>query len=320
MTMTEQNRAVIVEIRDTYAAALTESGAFVRVRNEGYSLGQPVLLEQTVPGEETAQPRQPRRRRARFTAFASMAAGFLLLLLGGFKGYTTPIGVVSLDVNPSIEYSINCFDRVLDIVAVNDDGETILQGIDEKTLKFRSVDEAVDATIAALRKSGYLTQTTENDVVLSASSYSEQHAEQIAQRLNTRVSKQSDLTVYAVSVSKNEVRSAHTLGTSAGKLHIIEKLGESMAMDTAFNPKDWIETPVREIIAETKENIGKNHANGEKGQSQSKPDTTGDAAKPGGNDTETQPKSGDPGGSTPQQQTGGNTANPGGTQGGGKMP
>ena len=137
--MNEQKSAMIVEIRGAYAAALREDGVFVRVRNTGYEIGQTILLD--VAAEEERIPAvQPKRRRSRVTAFAGIAAGFLLLLLGGFKGYTTPTGVVSLDVNPSIEYSINCFDRVLDITAVNDDAEKILEGLDESALRYHPVD------------------------------------------------------------------------------------------------------------------------------------------------------------------------------------
>ena len=248
--MKEQKSAIIVEIRGAFAAALREDGVFVRIRNAGYEIGESVSLEQDELPEKIAQPK---RKRTRFTAYAGMAAGFLLLLLGGFKGYTTPVGVVSLDVNPSIEYSINYFDKVLGITAVNDDAEHILAGLDEAKLRYRSVDEAVEQTILVLRENGYLDETTENDVVISAASYSARHTEQVAERLGERVGQQSDLTVYSMAVSSGEVQSAHDLGTSAGKLNIIERLGENWNETTSFEPEDWVEKPVREIIRETKE-------------------------------------------------------------------
>ncbi len=271
--MKEQTSAIIVEIRGSYAAALREDGVFVRVRNEKYEIGQSIALDWD---ETPVHQEQTKHRRARFTAYASMAAGFLLLLLGGFKGYTTPIGVVSLDVNPSIEYSINCFDRVLDISAVNEDGSAILAQMDENALRFRPVDEAVEATISVLRENGYLAEATENDVVISASSYSVQHTEQIAERLGTRVGKQDDLTVYSVPVSRGEVQSAHALGTSAGKLQIIERLGETLEPSEAFDPEDWVEKPVREIIAETKANADQQKTNEEDKRGRLKPNVTDD--------------------------------------------
>ena len=270
--MNEQKSAMIVEIRGAYAAALREDGVFVRVRNTGYDIGQTILLDVAVE-EERIPVAQPKRRRSRVTAFAGIAAGFLLLLLGGFKGYTTPTGVVSLDVNPSIEYSINCFDRVLDITAVNDDAEKILEGLDESALRYHPVDEAVDATIAVLRENGYLTDATENDVVISAVSYNDAHTAAIADRLGKQVQKQADLTVYSIPVSKGDVQSAHNLGTSAGKLQIIERLGESWDKDETFDPNDWVAKPVREIIRETKEQTNAK----ESGKDNPKPATAGQA-------------------------------------------
>jgi hypothetical protein len=241
----EQTGAVIVEVRGSKAAALTQSGEFIRVKNEGYTVGQQVLL---IPQPAAAQPV---RKRMRVTALAGMAAGFLLLVLGGFKGYTMPVGVVSLDVNPSIEYTINAFDRVLDITAVNDDAGKILANMDKNALRYRPVDEVVDATILALRENGYLTAATGNDVVIAASSYDTRHTERIAERLGLRVGQDDGLNVYAVPVSHVEVEDAHARGTSAGKLYIIEELESSWNSAEDFDADDWIERPVHDIIHET---------------------------------------------------------------------
>ncbi|MBA4347394.1 MAG: hypothetical protein C0413_00875 [Clostridiales bacterium] len=242
----EQTGAVIVEVRGNKAVALTEQGEFIRVHNEGYTVGQQALL---IPQPEVALPV---RRRMRVTAYAAMTAGFLLLLFGGFKGYTMPVGVVSLDVNPSIEYTINAFDRVLDISAVNDDAGLILAGMDENALLYRPIDEAVDVTILTLRENGYLSDATENDVVISASSFDLRHTERIAERLGVRVRQHGDLTVYSVAVSNGEVEYAHARGTSAGKFYIIEELEDSWAAPESFDSDDWIARPIREIILETK--------------------------------------------------------------------
>lgn len=318
--MKEQKSAMIVEIRGAYAAALREDGVFVRVRNVGYDIGQTISLE-VAAAEEPIQRTQPKRKRSRVAALASVAAVFLLLVLGGFKGYTMPIGVVSLDVNPSIEFSINCFDRVLDITAVNEDAEKILAGLDEKALRYQPVDEAVDATIAALRENGYLIDTTENDVVISAASYSERHSDAIAQRLDKRVRQQADLTVYSIPVSNREVKSAHDLGTSAGKLQIIERLGESWNKDETFDPEDWVARPVREIIRETKEQSGEPAKENQKSRTAGQADTAsgGASATPPQQSQQTQP------GGTYQQPSGATSpvqdpAHQGETKPGGKGP
>ncbi|MEA4940283.1 MAG: anti-sigma factor domain-containing protein [Christensenella sp.] len=242
--MKREMDACIVELRGRYAAALTSDGQFVRIRNHGFSVGQTVRLtkRQTMP----AQRRQLR-------ALTAVAAGLLFLVLGGFKGYQTPVGVVSLDVNPSIEYSINVFDRVLSVRGVNEDGEVLLNQMDATLLKNRPVAEAVEQTIESLRESGYFPQDAENDVVLAASSYSTQHAEQLAEQLKGRVARQSDLTILSFSVTHQEVEQAHALGSSAGKVRIVQQLEQSNQAGNGFQEEDWLEKPVRDILQETQE-------------------------------------------------------------------
>jgi len=275
--MKERSRAVVVEIRGSSAAVLTGDGSYVRVPNKGYTVGEEIQMQSAA---------QSAYRRARFTSFAAAAAAFLLLF-GGFTSYAAPAGVVSLDVNPSIEYTINCFDIVLDATAVNDDAGLILAAMDERTLRFRPVDEAVEATIAQLRESGYLTQEQENDVVLSTSTYNNRHAERLSERISERVRLQNDLTVYSVTVERNKVQNAHELGTSAGKFYLIERLGEAIGQNNAFDPSDWVETPVREIIAEMKGKPGAFESdNATKGnameQPEGRPDQDGQPRQGGG--------------------------------------
>ncbi len=287
--------AYILEINGRHAAALTEDGRFVRVKNKNYFVGQSVQLNERK--EETKQ-------RVRYSALASMTAGFALLLFGGFAGYNAPVGVVSLDVNPSIEYTINCFDRVLSIDGVNEDGSRIVSEMNSENLINQPVDEAVEATIFQLRESGYLAEQTENDVVLSASALTLTHANALANRLEQLVMQQEDLQVTSVSVSRNEVQQAHALGTSAGKLYLIERLQQATGTDEAFDPKDWLNTSVREIIRETATRSGVPQQNGEQdGQTpagQQLPNATPPqsgtgATVPDGSTTSPQPTGGEPG-------------------------
>ncbi len=234
--------ACIVELRGRYAAALTGDGQFVRVRNRGYSVGQTVRLTE-------AHPESNPGRRVR--ALTSIVAGLLFLILGGFKGYQTPVGVVSLDVNPSIEYTINAFDRVLGVRGVNEDGQTLLEGMDTAEMNNQPVGDAVEQTINTLRESGYFQQDLENDVVLAASSYSAQHADRLAEELKSCVSQEDDLTILSFSVSREEVEQAHSLGASAGKVRIVQQLEQSNQAGKDFDQKDWLNKPVREILDQT---------------------------------------------------------------------
>ena len=230
--------AAIVEVRRLYAVALAEDGCFVRIRNEGYEVGQTVEL----------RAEKPAAARNRVLAYASMAAVLLLFIIGGFKGYMAPYGLVSLDVNPSIEYTINIFDSVIGVRAVNADGETILNQIDPGALLYRPVGDAVDATITRLQQDGYLLEAEDNYVVLSASANGETHAQKLAETLQVRVNERAALMVQSFAVSGGEVTRAHEIGTSAGKLRLIDRLKALSDDPDAFDESEWIDKPVRDLI------------------------------------------------------------------------
>ena len=98
-------KAVIVDLQGKYAAALDETGSVVRIPNAAYRIGQEIELHR-VPSA-----RLNMRRKIAATA----AAAILVLGLGSGTAYALPCGTVSLDAASSIEYTVNCFNYVLDV-------------------------------------------------------------------------------------------------------------------------------------------------------------------------------------------------------------
>ncbi len=260
-------RAVILDVRDRTAAAMTDNGRFIRLTNAGYEVGQTVAVRAGTV-----------RHRGRIAALASVAAAMMLILFGGFKAYTSPYGLVSLDVNPSIEYTINLFDRVLTVESVNGDGETVLSQIDEKALLHRPVDDAIAITIEQLRADGYLSEAEDNYVVLAANARSSAHAERLAASLRASLDTQSDLSVESVTASNESVNEAHRLGTSPGKLAAIERLQESLGNPDSFDPADWVDVPVRNILRECVKN-SHDPSNSNAGGKNASPSETPDPAQ-----------------------------------------
>ena len=131
-------KAVIVDIKGKYAAALDETGNVARIPNANYVLGQKIELHEVkaVPGSTVMK---------RVGAIA--AAAVLVIGAGTGTAYALPYGTVSLDGEAEIEYTINCFDMVLDVQALNSDAETLLSGIDKKELRHHRIDKAISATL-----------------------------------------------------------------------------------------------------------------------------------------------------------------------------
>lgn len=240
-------KAVILEIHGKRAAALTDHGEFVTLKNAGFSAGDSVEIDRIA----SIRPR-------RILPFAaSIAAAFVILIGGMATLYLTPYSLVSLDVNPSIEYTLNRFDKVLSLSGVNRDGTELVARLDVDSLKFRSIDLAVTRTLDQLRNSSYLAADGGNYVVLAASAKNELHAEVIAESLSARLVGQADLTVESTAVSQAQTDAAHALGTTAGKLYVVEQLGQLMDEDDDFEEDEWLDRSVSDIIGEYERRGGK---------------------------------------------------------------
>ena len=87
-----------------------------------------------------------------FRFYAAACACLLFALLGGRWFYFTPIAVISVDINPSIEMSINRLDKVVFVEGINEDGRELSGTLDVKYKNYVDAIEQIleDDTIAAL--------------------------------------------------------------------------------------------------------------------------------------------------------------------------
>ena len=165
-------KAVIVEIKDNVAAVLSEDGRISKIRNKKYSVGQEIVLKKTNTYIKIA---------------VSSAAAMML--------FTTPYSYVSIDINPSFEFSINRFDRVLNVKALNYDGEKVTDEIGVAGLKNKEIKEAVKTVIVELKSQGYIDDENRVGIVVAASSKSQEKTDILAEKLKTAVEKEITNTV-----------------------------------------------------------------------------------------------------------------------------
>ena len=81
------------------------------------------------------QKRMSRKKNVAVRRFSLAFASIVGLCVAGLISYSlyfTEIAFVDIDVNPSIELSLNRFDRVVDVYAYNDDGQEILDNVSIK--------------------------------------------------------------------------------------------------------------------------------------------------------------------------------------------
>ncbi len=229
-------KAVIVDLRGGQAAALCDDGRVIRLADPGYSLGQIVELHER------------RRRTPRWVRWASTAAAAALLLVGagGGAAWAMPYGVVSLDVNPSLEYTINRFDYVLKVEGVNEDGKDMLARMDASQLLHRPIGEALEASVQQLEDGEWLGGESD-EILISAGTKQPSHAEKLVQALEDGLgSRRENIEVHGVIVSEADIDAAHRAGMSAGRHRVLDELRESEGEDFAFN--EWADRPIRDIF------------------------------------------------------------------------
>jgi len=242
-------KAVIVELRDNYVAALSQDGRILKIKNDNYEIGQEIIMkEQWI-------------KNRRFVKISATVAASFMLFVAPAWAYLTPYSYVSLDVNPSVEYTVNIFDRVLSVKAVNDDGEEILKEMDIDDLKNKNIEVAVQEVINGIIDAGFFAEGEEGGVMIAASSKNDEKSQELADKLKSKVeekikeeSSESEVEVEAVIVGEERVEEARKLGVTPGKLNLVQKLQESSEDSDDIDVEEWLNKPVKEIMQATKEN------------------------------------------------------------------
>ena len=101
-------------------------------------------------GSTTSQKRRKALRFAKGRRIAAIAACLALgaCLIGGVADFLRPVAYVGIDVNPSVELTLNRFDIVVGTHALNDDGQ---QALDEAPCMWRPFDDAARDLDGAMR-------------------------------------------------------------------------------------------------------------------------------------------------------------------------
>src|SRR5665647_104784 len=241
----EPMKAIIVEIRKDKAALLSDDGCIVRVKNRNYTIGQEVDMTM--------------KNKLSFSKITALVAACMMVFLGGSAyAYYTPTAYVSLDVNPSIEFSVNRFDRVLSVKGVTDDGSEILAEVELANLKNKNIEEAITLTVNEIAQAGSLNGSG-NGIVIATAAKDKEKAAELATDLETAANdacekNNVEKVANAEAVGLERVTEARELGVTPGKLNLVEKLIVSAEDPTAIDQTEWLAKPVKDIMAQTNEN------------------------------------------------------------------
>lgn len=175
--------------------------------------------------------------KGRYPLYAAACACLLLALLGGRWLYFTPTAAISIDINPSIELSVNRFDRVIEVKGFNEDGQQLSDALDVKYKNYaRAVEQILHHdSITALLSGGEVMSIT----VVGPDG---QQSAKLLSGLETCTAGQGNIGCY--SARPEEAAAAHEAGLSCGKYRAFLQL---QLLDPDITPEAVQGMTMREI-------------------------------------------------------------------------
>jgi hypothetical protein len=104
-------------------------------------------------GQERAMPRHGRPMLRRLAVAMASFAAVIFLGVASFGMYFKESAYLDIDVNPSVELTLNRFDRVIGVHAYNEDGQRVLDSVD---VRHRSYEDALSALVGKMAEMGYI--------------------------------------------------------------------------------------------------------------------------------------------------------------------
>lgn len=182
---------------------------------------------------------------------AAAAAVVLVLGLGGGMGWhlnaNMPMAAISLDVNPSIQLTVNRNEKVLDAEALNMDAQTVLEDMD---LEGSHINVAVNAILGSMLRNHFLS-TDANTILISVNSKDAATGAKLEEKLTEEIGQMlsaSNFTAALMSQSLTDVEETQALAQqyniSEGKVQLIQKI---LAADSRYTFENLAKLSVNEL-------------------------------------------------------------------------
>ncbi|SHM67706.1 Anti-sigma factor N-terminus [Caldanaerovirga acetigignens] len=223
-------KAVIVDIQRDYIIVVNKKGEFIKVQNKykDRQIGDEIEIREI-------------DTRKLFKKIASIAAALVIVsvLAGYAMAFYRPVTYVTMDVNPSIEISLNRFDRTVDVIGLNEDGKRLVGNV--KSYRALPAEKVMETLLERAREQKFL--NPESVVMITISNLKDEKKLALGKKLEQTAMKELEKIKGEVGISvqqedKNKVElyvqhssiklhnEAKKLGISEGKLLLYEKLKE----------------------------------------------------------------------------------------------
>ena len=133
-------RGIVMEIKGSRCVILKKDGTFTEIRNRNYTVGQEVSASNPSVGKALS---------------AAACLAVICTAVFGYHLYYMPASYVYMDINPSVRLDLNCFERVIDVVPLNEDAEVLLSNL---TIHKGSAEECMNTIVSACQEQNYLNE------------------------------------------------------------------------------------------------------------------------------------------------------------------
>lgn len=163
---------------------------------------------------------------------------------------------VYLDVNPSVELSVNTENRVAGCSAINEDAEKILEGLNLENVDMNT---ALNAIIGAMYMGGYLS-TDSNSILVSVEGKDDARTDAVLTDVSDKISKvfegsalECEIVAQKIVVDENLSKRAEENGVSVGKMHFVDKMVEEFDEISEESAKNLLNMTIGELGTMRKE-------------------------------------------------------------------
>jgi hypothetical protein len=226
-------RGIVFDIKDDFVIVLTKSGEFKKVNVNMKETKFEIGSEIDIPMKKS------------YRHFSALAAALLFFIISvtAYAIYYTPYGYAYVDINPSIKLTFNRFEKIIDALPLNEDGQEVLNGVD---INNKNIDSALEEVIYKSREKEYLKENKDNEILITVteSPNSGKIKEEVLKEVNKigqEINIPVNITLLEVDISTYEEDSKESLG--------IKKLKEVISEEEKTN-----DFSVKELLEKNKEN------------------------------------------------------------------
>ena len=193
-------RGIVMEIKGSRCVILKKDGTFAEIRNRNYTVGQEVTASNPSVGKALS---------------AAACLAVICTAAFGYHLYYTPASYVYMDINPSVRLDLNCFERVIDVVPLNEDAEVLLSNV---TVRKGSAEECMNTIVSACQEQNYLNEHN-TDIEVSVRTDSAKLETEVETASAAIGAEQLEVSVFQMDEEENDSAMEHHI--SAKRLRVM---------------------------------------------------------------------------------------------------